>query len=87
MKRFILVIGLVAAAAVPASSAPPQASADARPHVSPPCQRPGVTLARPIKPRPEKLGELPAGNVVLTVVREVGGCHTPVIVRYGTGRL
>jgi hypothetical protein len=32
-----------------------------------------------------RLGELPPGNLHLTVVREVDGCHEPVIVRYGIG--
>lgn len=34
-------------------------------------------------PKARTLGELPPGNVMLTVVREVDGCAAPVIVRYG----
>ena len=34
---------------------------------------------------PKKLGELPPGNLVLTVVRQEDGCQIPVIVRYGIG--
>jgi hypothetical protein len=32
-----------------------------------------------------RLGELPPGNLTLTVMREVDGCIEPVIVRYGIG--
>ncbi len=38
-----------------------------------------------IKPEAKRLGELPAGNLVLTVVRYVAGCQEPVIVREGYG--
>ena len=37
------------------------------------------------KVEPRKLGELPPGNLVLTVWRNVDGCSAPVIVRYGIG--
>ena len=50
------------------------------------CQRNDVIFAQPREaPRPEKLGELPPGNLLLTVVREENGCQKPVIVRYGIG--
>ena len=34
-------------------------------------------------PKARNLGELPPGNVVLTVVREMDGCAAPVVVRQG----
>jgi hypothetical protein len=38
-----------------------------------------VLRARP--PRAQRLDELPPGDLHLTVVREVNGCHEPTIVR------
>jgi len=35
--------------------------------------------------RANRLGELPPGNLELTVMQEVDGCQEPVIVRYGVG--
>jgi len=35
--------------------------------------------------RPRRLDELPAGDLHLTVVREVAGCREPVIVRHNVG--
>jgi hypothetical protein len=35
--------------------------------------------------RVNRLGELPPGNLELTVMREVDGCQEPVIVRQGFG--
>ncbi|MDP9414054.1 MAG: hypothetical protein M3Q08_08165 [Pseudomonadota bacterium] len=39
----------------------------------------------PAKAESKRLGELPPGNLVLSVVRGVGRCPQPVIVRYGIG--
>jgi hypothetical protein len=50
------------------------------------CQRAGVIWAeRGKSAQRSKLGELPPGDLVLTVVREENGCQKPVIVRYGIG--
>jgi hypothetical protein len=51
---------------------------------------PGNALARRADqrapaPRVRNLGDLPAGNLTLAVVRQVGGCNQPVTVRYGYG--
>jgi hypothetical protein len=37
------------------------------------------------KPGAKRLGELPAGQLVLTVYREENGCPKPVIVRQNIG--
>ena len=37
------------------------------------------------KAEPRKLGELPPGQLYLSVDRNVAGCRMPVIVRYGIG--
>ena len=37
------------------------------------------------KAQPRKLGELPPGQLYLSVDRNVAGCRMPVIVRYGIG--
>lgn len=36
-------------------------------------------------PASRRLGELPDGNLILAVERQVDGCRKPVIVRYGIG--
>lgn len=43
-----------------------------------------AVLIRPPS-RAQRLGELPAGDLSLTVQREVNGCVEPVIVREGVG--
>ena len=52
------------------------------------CLQPGVTLAKevPVAKRTQRLGELPPANQYLAVVRQVGGCPEPAIVRSGIGR-
>ena len=35
--------------------------------------------------RGQRLGELPPGDLILAVDREIDGCRKPVIVRYGIG--
>ena len=65
---------------------PPAAQPGADPVTGRPCTRPGVRFAQSgDEVRADKLGELPPGDLLLTVVREVEGCRTPVIVRYGYG--
>ena len=39
----------------------------------------------PQKPRANRLGDLPPGDLQLAVVREVDGCQEPVVVRQGYG--
>ena len=46
-----------------------------------------VREARPERPAQlKRLGELPPGNLTLTVVNRVGDCIEPVVVRQGIGR-
>ncbi len=96
MRHLVLLSALLIstgapAAGPPAAQSPPGASAGAVPMAgnkasSSNCQRSDVIpAARSKPPRANKLGELPPGNVVMTVMREVDGCHKPVIVRYGIG--
>ena len=76
---------MCAAIALPASSvaAPPGASAKARESA---CRSANLHLAdTPPKAEVKRLEELPAGNLMLAVVREVDGCNEPVVVRYGFG--
>lgn len=51
------------------------------------CRTDGPTYAGrgKIATRPQKLGELPPANHYLAVVRQVGGCPEPAIVRTGVG--
>ena len=95
MRLLILAAALAAPSSVSsAPAAPPQA-------VSPPgappapisgrftenCRRPDVIPADvPATPEAKRLGELPPGDLILTVYREVDGCMEPMIVRYGEGR-
>ena len=44
----------------------------------------GAVLLQPPS-RAQRLGELPAGDLSLTVQRQVNGCIAPVIVREGVG--
>jgi hypothetical protein len=51
------------------------------------CKRADLHQAERPKPaRSRKLGELPPGDVILSVYNQVDGCMEPVIVRYGDGR-
>jgi hypothetical protein len=51
------------------------------------CKRADVHEAEAPKPaESRKLGELPPGDVILSVYTQVGGCMEPMIVRYGEGR-
>jgi hypothetical protein len=52
------------------------------------CRAPGITYtgrARPVT-SPRKLGELPPARHYLAVVRDVGGCPEPAVLRSGIGR-
>jgi hypothetical protein len=73
------------AAPAPTSSAPATRSLSP-PSAAGPCRFDGLRRhAAPATAEARRLGELPPGNLELAVVREEGGCITPVIVRYGIG--
>ena len=51
-----------------------------------PCEGPRVHMADDAgKGEAKRLGELPPGDLVLTVMRRTGHCFSPVIVRRGIG--
>ena len=90
MRQLVLLGVLVMLGGASAASAAPAAVVQTPPAKTTStgelCQRSNVILAQPREtPRSEKLGELPPGDLVLTVVREENGCQKPVIVRYGIG--
>ena len=66
-----------------ATAAPPLPAAPA----APACRLPSVVLAGKRNPvaRPQKLGEQPPATHYLAVVRQIGGCPEPAIVRTGIG--
>lgn len=94
--RFLIAL---AAMAIPLASTPahtpaadgakPQESSSLRPlGGKPECRRPDLHPAESVgKGRFNRLGELPPGQLVLTVFREVDGCPEPMIVGqpYGFG--
>lgn len=47
----------------------------------------GTSLQRPaVGPTLQRLDQLPPANLILTVLRTIGGCTRPVIVRYDVGK-
>jgi hypothetical protein len=51
------------------------------------CKRADLHQAEtPRRAENKKLGELPPGDIILSVYNHVEGCMEPVIVRYGDGR-
>ena len=88
-----LALALPATASVLPAAAPPRAAAPNRlAHSAIPSRLCGDSLrvrpvgsARAAKARP--LGELPSGDLTLTVVNKVGDCIEPVTVRQGYGNL
>ncbi len=82
--------------ALPAAAAPKDAApaADDAPAIHPmvrttegSCKRPDLHYAEtPRAAEHRKLGELPPGDLILSVYNQVDGCMEPVIVRYGDGR-
>lgn len=81
-----VLIGLIpiaAEAAAPATGLAPGARNRVTGELCEPAQ--AMEAAKRESPPAKKLGELPPGNTVLTVVREVDGCAVPVVVRYGVG--
>ena len=90
MRRFALLGVLLissAIAAEPALGVPPASglAPGARNRVTGELCEPArpIPAARGDVPSAKKLGKLPPGNVVLTVVREMDGCAAPVVVRQG----
>jgi hypothetical protein len=91
---FVPLAGLaIAATAAIGPSAPPAEPGARNPFAtasSPPaerCRNPRTQhAARPERNlRPQRLDELPAGNLELTVLRQVDGCAEPAILREGLG--
>ena len=84
MRHLLMVLGTVPAVALatPRSDTPLPAPATTEPHG---CKRDGLMPAQSGRAEVKRLGELPGGALVLTVLREENGCSRPVIVRYGYG--
>jgi hypothetical protein len=81
-------------AALPAAAAPTKAQAPVQPadRIAKPldetCNNPMRYHAEtPETAKSRKLGDLPPGDLLLSVYNQVEGCSEPVIVRYGDGRL
>jgi hypothetical protein len=87
----IPLVMLAACLSAVSSAAPPTTGAPATRSLPPPgsagpCRFDDLRRhAAPATAEARRLGELPPGNLELAVVREEGGCITPVIVRYGIG--
>jgi len=89
----LVALPLASASAAPAPGRSAPTPAVARSLAAPPaksCQQPGATFAGQggagqgqVATRVQKLGELPPANHYLAVVREVGGCPEPAVVRTG----
>jgi hypothetical protein len=81
MRLLILPLMLTA---LPASAAP---SAPVTSPSTDSCKRADLHQAEtPSRAESKKLGDLPPGDLILSVYNHVGGCMEPVIVRYGDGR-
>ena len=83
----LLLVAVAASIASPAAAvsvqAPRQPSAtDA---VGPRCpQTTSIYAYKTGKPvKPQKLGKLPDANAYSAVLRHIGGCEVPIVVRYG----
>ena len=83
MRALILVAALAIPAATPAAAPAPPTPVKVIGPPQPPC--PTDVRMRPLKEgssaRPERLGELPPGELLYAVWRSVEGCVEPVIVR------
>jgi hypothetical protein len=82
-------------APLPASAAPRELTEGPRAQLAEPVARALSDTCRraeyhnadtPKRAESRKLGELPPGDVILSVYNQVEGCMEPVIVRYGDGR-
>ena len=87
--RLALVALVVALPAASSAEAPVPPKAGQTAALAPIC---GQDLkVRPIRdregPRAKRLGELPSGDLTLTVLNRVGDCIEPVTVRQGYGAL
>jgi hypothetical protein len=81
-----LVLALPAASSAEAPAARPAAKAAAPGRICSDAMR--VRQAgSPAAPQLRRLGELPPGNLTLTVVNQVGDCIEPVVVRQGFGAM
>ena len=82
----LFLLAMLAAAAVPAAAPAQPAQAAAKPVQS--CMPHGITFAEVTsKSRGlRRLGEEPPANQYLAVVRNVGGCPEPAVVRTGIRR-
>ncbi|MEA3010149.1 MAG: hypothetical protein QOJ91_1841 [Sphingomonadales bacterium] len=89
LAAFALALTLPAvSSALPAPSKPPHPSA----HAAIPSRLCGDDIkVRPVRspdgPKAKRLGDLPPGDLTLTVVNRVGDCIEPVTVRQGYGIL
>jgi hypothetical protein len=81
--------------ALPAAAAPREPSEAPRAEIAAPAALPMSDTCKradhynadtPKQAESRKLGELPPGDVILSVYNQVEGCMEPVIVRYGDGR-
>ena len=90
MRVLILAAALLPPPSTPAADPAPRAR-EWSPSSSPPlsnseCRRPSLRPAEtPIPKEAKRLGELPPGDLILTVYREIDGCLEPVIVRQDVG--
>jgi hypothetical protein len=83
----MLLAALVMLAAASASPAPARDMPVISPNAGQPATCPAISRyhasRRGKTPQAKKLGELPDADVYATVYRRVGGCETPIIVKYG----
>ena len=83
MRALILIAAFAIPAAAPAAAPAPPTAVKAIGPTQPIC--PTDLQVRPLKQgesaRPERLGELPPGELIYAVWRSVDGCAKPVIVR------
>ena len=94
MRLTAFMLAALLSAASSAAQPPAPTRVPARPPVAAPSSLGTVTClrdlrrdagSRPAATRPQRLGELPPGDLQLTVIRQVDGCYEPVIVRQGFG--
>lgn len=79
MTRFALLLAMLPAAAV-AGTHPERLS------IKPACPSAGPSIVAGKSTEGfQRLDQLPPANEQLTVLRSIGGCQKPVIVRYGIG--
>jgi hypothetical protein len=79
-----LALALPAASPAQAPAARPAAEAAAPARICADAMR-ARNARSPLAPQMKRLGELPPGDLTLTVVNRVGDCIEPVVVRQGIG--